>query len=792
MRTNSSLITGVLVSLAAGLVLMLSAASVLADRPAALSPQTLTLPSGPTSLKGLGESFSPQIATGSGNYSIPIELPPGLLKPELALSYSLGHGKTEVGIGFRLPSMRVYRTTDKGLPKFDGTDRFAVEGSALNDELVLVNPTQRYYRLKNEGAFALFIRDTAGDSWKIRFPGGETGLLGTSVESRQGTTRGTYAWHLARREDRFGHAIEYSYLSDQGHLYLSSIHYQLHAAAAYQNRVLFNYEGRPDAFTDYIYGEADTTAKRLKSIEVFHGDRRVRIYHLTYLQRQLFSLLETVTLEGEQGLRMPSLSFGYSELKREGRPLVVMSWTPPLEGLLSGEAVLEDVNGDGLPDVLYGSAGNYRYYENLDGMRWREDPIRVTNPPDRGLNEADVLLADVNGDGFRDVVHAQGSSFRFYPGGDIRDGVFRGYGAPGTLSPIVPLSFHWGVAEVKLTDLNRDGRTDLIAQGTGLVRQILNDKDGRLRESTLPTLPVDVTFTDPLVALRDFNGDGLLDFVRKEISWNEGRIRIWYGVGWGRYLSEQSMLGVPTGDASEFYLQDVNHDGQCDFLRISGTSITYYLNNGRGAFLPGQGDYPVAPPSWEARQILFADMNGNGTTDVVWLTKGYKLKYLDLLLEPYPGLLTRIDNGMGYITTLIYRPSAEYMIEAKRAGSPWKTPMVATMPLLFEVRTTDSFNRLGFEANETRTTYLYRDGYYDGSEREFRGFANVVETSWGDEHHETKVTETWLHVGRNLETDEDEEILKGKPYQQVIRDIDGKIYQSIETTWERRWLCQGT
>src|SRR5213078_3214514 len=54
---------------------------------------------------------------------------------------------------------------------------------------------------------------------------------------------------------------------------------------------------------------------------------------------------------------------------------------------------------------------------------------------------------------------------------------------------------------------------------------------------------------------------------------------------------------------------------------------------------------------------------------------------------------------------------------------------------------------------------------------------------------ETKVTDTWLHLGINPDTGEDEEILKGKPYREVVTNDQGAIYHSTETKWERRWLC---
>ena len=43
---------------------------------------------------------------------------------------------------------------------------------------------------------------------------------------------------------------------------------------------------------------------------------------------------------------------------------------PPLEALVRGDAVLQDVTGDGLSDMLVGTAGDYHYYENLDGLHW--------------------------------------------------------------------------------------------------------------------------------------------------------------------------------------------------------------------------------------------------------------------------------------------------------------------------------------------------------------------------------------------------------------------------------------
>jgi hypothetical protein len=190
-----------------------------ADRPAPLSAQTLKAPSGPASLKGLGESFSANPSTGTGSYSVPITLPPGFVVPSVSLKYTGGSGKSEYGVGFRLPVLQVYRLTDKGAPKFDETDRFAVSGPDYNDELVPAGGTKSVYRLKNEGLFVLFQRDATNDRWVVLQPNGVRSTLGASGASRATAFGKTSRWFVESTRDLFGHQATFCYFTDQGKVY---------------------------------------------------------------------------------------------------------------------------------------------------------------------------------------------------------------------------------------------------------------------------------------------------------------------------------------------------------------------------------------------------------------------------------------------------------------------------------------------------------------------------------------------------------------------------------------------
>jgi hypothetical protein len=41
------------------------------------SEQVISLPTGGDALSGIGETFSPDLFTGAGNFTVPIALPPG-------------------------------------------------------------------------------------------------------------------------------------------------------------------------------------------------------------------------------------------------------------------------------------------------------------------------------------------------------------------------------------------------------------------------------------------------------------------------------------------------------------------------------------------------------------------------------------------------------------------------------------------------------------------------------------------------------------------------------------------
>src|ERR1051325_3446517 len=84
----------------------------------AVGPSAISVPKGPGSIEGLGESFQPSLNSGTAKYGVGIKVPPGTAghAPSLSLSYEGGGGNGWLGIGWALPTAYIQCRTDKGMP----------------------------------------------------------------------------------------------------------------------------------------------------------------------------------------------------------------------------------------------------------------------------------------------------------------------------------------------------------------------------------------------------------------------------------------------------------------------------------------------------------------------------------------------------------------------------------------------------------------------------------------------------------------------------------------------------
>src|SRR5262245_28243832 len=89
--------------------------------------QVLSLPKGGGALRGIGEKFSPDLHTGTGNFTVPIALPPGSQRFSTAAGPRLQHRKWQLSLRTRLDPGHSggQPKTSKGVPRYqDETDVF--------------------------------------------------------------------------------------------------------------------------------------------------------------------------------------------------------------------------------------------------------------------------------------------------------------------------------------------------------------------------------------------------------------------------------------------------------------------------------------------------------------------------------------------------------------------------------------------------------------------------------------------------------------------------------------------
>ncbi|MBP6366056.1 MAG: hypothetical protein KA343_01800 [Nitrosomonas sp.] len=191
----------------------------------ATSSEVITLPKGGGALQDIGEKFSPNlICIDTGNFIVPISLPPGQndSQPQLSLVYSSGNDP--YGLGWDLSIPDVSRKTSKSISRYEEAKYVLILSGAEDHVPVETTGTTVRYRLQTEGSLAKILshRDAANSYWEVRskdelksFYGMEA-LFGndpTTIADPLERTK-VSAWKRTRTEDAFNNRIEYEYERD--------------------------------------------------------------------------------------------------------------------------------------------------------------------------------------------------------------------------------------------------------------------------------------------------------------------------------------------------------------------------------------------------------------------------------------------------------------------------------------------------------------------------------------------------------------------------------------------------
>lgn len=208
---------------------------------------------------------------------------------------------------------------------------------------------------------------------------------------------------------------------------------------------------------------------------------------------------------------------------------------------------------------------------------------------------------DLNNDGFIDIVSGDFSSFSLQ--------ISLGNGT-GSVTPTSTLSLNGNLYSLKITDVNLDGKNDIVTVGNG-VSIFYGNGLGNISS----TYTINTSFTSD-ITFADFNLDSKIDFAIVRHPTNDCKIYL------GNGLNSFTLSNTFTVGSSPYSIAsgDFNNDSKIDIVVSNNNSnnISVLIGNGVGGILSTTNYTTGTNP----RNVIAVDLNNDNFIDIATSNSG--------------------------------------------------------------------------------------------------------------------------------------------------------------------------
>jgi len=420
----------------------------------------------------------------------------------------------------------------------------------------------------------------------------------------------------------------------------------------------------------------------------------------------------------------------------------------------SAQAIMGDYNGDSLTDLgMHDSSnGNWEVCLSQGGIfessrLWLETFGNSSNWSPVG--------GDFNGDGKSDI------GIYNYTSGELKIALSNGSSFISQPSPWVTAAFASYSWQPFIGNFNGDKYSDfgLYNKDTGEVRIFLGTGSGFSSYTTWVE-----NFGTGYIALGgDFNGDSLTDLCLFKKSGGESKVAF---SNTNNFVDGSIWItGFATG--KDPVLSDFNNDGLTDVGYWDKPGLKWYYAISTGSKFVNKGTWFENFGADKDDSATTGDFDGNGITDAATFDAdglGITRWSTNLSLLKPADLLNFVDNGIGGKTQVIYT----YAAKADNGALPFPVYVASSISLI---------NTTPIDRTATYTqTFKFAGGYYDSTEREFRGFQKVTVS----DPVTCNFTETYFYQGKP----DQEGALKGQIEKMIAYNGNSKLVSQTTNIYE--------